>query len=176
MRAKSEKVKAKRLSKGFTLIEILIVVVLLGILAVAVLSAINPIEQIRKARDSGRKSDAAELLNSYERYYTTFQEYPLSGATFAASATAADDNSISSMVLVDELKAQFTSRRTVSDGELCVTVNAADLVSVCYEPESTSGQTGGFGPLMNASNTGPSGTCAAYDGDCSGSCYVCVPQ
>ena len=35
------------LRKGFTLIELLIVISILGILAVAVLSAINPVEQLK---------------------------------------------------------------------------------------------------------------------------------
>ena len=72
-------------NKGFTLIELLIVVVIIGILSVAVLSAINPIEQINKATDQGKKSDAAELLNALERYFTTFQAYPwqkISGRLF----------------------------------------------------------------------------------------------
>ena len=60
--------------KGFTLIEMLIVIAVIGILAIAVLSAINPVEQTRKARDARRRSNAAELLNAAERYYTTYEE------------------------------------------------------------------------------------------------------
>lgn len=63
-------------SKGFTLIELLIVIALIGILAVALLSAINPLEQLRKGRDSARKADAAELLNAIERFQASYQCYP----------------------------------------------------------------------------------------------------
>lgn len=59
------------LSKGFTLIELLIVIAVLGILAVAVLSAINPIEQINRSRDTGSQSDAEQLISAIDRYYAT---------------------------------------------------------------------------------------------------------
>ena len=48
--------------KGFTLVELLIVIALISILSVAVLATINPIEQSNKARDAKFKNDAAEFL------------------------------------------------------------------------------------------------------------------
>jgi prepilin-type N-terminal cleavage/methylation domain-containing protein len=63
------------LRKGFTLVELLIVIALIAILSVAVLSTINPIEQTNKARDSKFKNDAAEMLNAAERYYASTQRY-----------------------------------------------------------------------------------------------------
>jgi len=62
--------------KGFTLVELLIVIALISILSVAVLATINPIEQSNKARDASVQNDAAEVLNAYERYYTNTQHYP----------------------------------------------------------------------------------------------------
>lgn len=59
---------------GFTMIELLIVITILGILAVAVLSAINPLEQINRGRDTATQSDGEQLLNAVERF-TAFQEY-----------------------------------------------------------------------------------------------------
>ena len=56
--------------------ELLIVIALISILAVAVLATINPIEQTNKARDARVQNDAAEVMNSYERYYANKQEYP----------------------------------------------------------------------------------------------------
>jgi len=66
--------KAK--NKGFTLIELLVVITLIGILAVAVLSAINPIEQINKARDAGRRADSAQILKALDRYFASTEEFP----------------------------------------------------------------------------------------------------
>lgn len=59
---------------GFTMIELLIVIAILGILAVAVLSAINPIEQINRGRDTGSQSDSEQLLSAIDRY-NAFQGY-----------------------------------------------------------------------------------------------------
>ncbi|PJA42861.1 prepilin-type cleavage/methylation domain-containing protein, partial [Candidatus Woesebacteria bacterium CG_4_9_14_3_um_filter_39_10] len=66
----------RQTAKGFTLIELLIVIAVLGILAVAVLSAINPIEQINRSRDTGSRSDAEQLLGGVDRYYATNGYYP----------------------------------------------------------------------------------------------------
>ncbi|OPZ89675.1 MAG: hypothetical protein BWY74_02629 [Firmicutes bacterium ADurb.Bin419] len=63
-------------TKGFTLVELLIVIALIAILSVAVLATINPIEQANKANDSSTQNDAAEVMNAYERYYANKQSYP----------------------------------------------------------------------------------------------------
>jgi prepilin-type N-terminal cleavage/methylation domain-containing protein len=64
------------MAKGFTLVELLIVIALIAILSVAVLATINPIEQSNKAKDSTTQNDAAEVLNAYERYYANKSRYP----------------------------------------------------------------------------------------------------
>lgn len=66
----------KRLSKGFTMIELLIVVAVLGILAVAVLAAINPIEQMNRGKDTASRSDAEQLIGAIDRFYTSNGYYP----------------------------------------------------------------------------------------------------
>jgi prepilin-type N-terminal cleavage/methylation domain-containing protein len=63
-------------SPGFTMIELLVVIAVIGVLAVAVLSSINPIEQINKGRDTRTRSDAAQLINAVDRYYAIHEEYP----------------------------------------------------------------------------------------------------
>lgn len=67
-------VKNASSQKGFTMIELLIVIAILGILAVAVLSAINPVEQINRGRDTGSRSDAEQLLSAIDRF-NAFQGY-----------------------------------------------------------------------------------------------------
>jgi prepilin-type N-terminal cleavage/methylation domain-containing protein len=57
-----------KIQKGFTLIELLIVIAILGVLAAAVLSAINPVEQINRGRDTGSLSDAEQLHSAIDRY------------------------------------------------------------------------------------------------------------
>ncbi|OGV89941.1 hypothetical protein A2Z41_02820 [Microgenomates group bacterium RBG_19FT_COMBO_39_10] len=76
----------KYLSRGFTMIELLIVIAVLGILAVAVLAAINPIEQINRGRDTGTRSDAEQLIGAIDRYYASKGYYP-----WMLSATSDND-------------------------------------------------------------------------------------
>ena len=75
--------KTKKFQKGFTLIELLIVIAILGVLAAAVLVALNPLEQLARARDGGRKSAISQLGNSVQAYYTSQNgTYPTANATW----------------------------------------------------------------------------------------------
>ena len=82
---------------GFTMIELLVVISVIGVLAVAVLSSINPIEQINKGRDTRTRSDSAQLINATERYFATHEYYPwnftnaTNGYTPPASIDGADN-------------------------------------------------------------------------------------
>ncbi len=63
--------------KGFTLIELLIVMAILGVLAVVVLVAINPVQQLARTRDAGRKSGVTQMGHALEAFYTSQgAEYP----------------------------------------------------------------------------------------------------
>lgn len=58
----------KFLSSGFTLVELLIVIAIIGTLAVVVLVAINPVQQLAKTRDTGRKSTTQQLGHALEAF------------------------------------------------------------------------------------------------------------
>lgn len=62
---------------AFTLIELLIVIAILGILAAAVMVAINPAKRLAQARDAQRKSDVNAIANALIGYYTIRGSYPL---------------------------------------------------------------------------------------------------
>lgn len=82
MRNYFKKFFSSKLSAGFTLIELLIVIAILGILATAVLSAINPVEQINRGRDTGTQSDAEQLLSAVQRFNASNGYFPWqTGAT-----------------------------------------------------------------------------------------------
>ena len=66
--------------KAFTLIELLIVIAILGILAAAILVAINPSKRIKQARDAQRKSDINVITNALIGYYTMIEKYPAENA------------------------------------------------------------------------------------------------
>ncbi len=57
-------IKAKNVSKGFTLIEILIVIGIIAILAAIVIVAINPAKQFAQARNTQRESNINTILNA----------------------------------------------------------------------------------------------------------------
>jgi len=80
-------IPAQRKLFGFTLIELLIVIAILGILAAAVLVAVNPAKRQRQARDSARKNDIGQMATALQAYYTTpgLGKYPASLATLTTT-------------------------------------------------------------------------------------------
>jgi prepilin-type N-terminal cleavage/methylation domain-containing protein len=73
--------KINKYKKGFTLLEILLVIAAIGILAAIVLIAINPNKQIAQARDTVRQSDINTLQKSLDQYLIDNKAYPSSIST-----------------------------------------------------------------------------------------------
>src|SRR5690606_17980754 len=63
--------------KGFTIVELLIVIVIIGILAAISLVAYTNIQQ--QGRDTHRRSDMSTLIKALEMYHTEKGEYPPTG-------------------------------------------------------------------------------------------------
>jgi prepilin-type N-terminal cleavage/methylation domain-containing protein len=144
----------RKAAKGFTLIELLIVIAVLGILAVAVLSAINPVEQINRSRDTGSRSDAEQLLGAMDRYYANngFYVWKQSASNPASDATAwaIVDNAWTdgatavltklSVQGTGELKASFTTRIVGTSYNRLYKYNRGnpgDSTYVCFNAQSS---------------------------------------
>lgn len=56
--------------KGFTLIELIIVIAIIAILAAAIFVAVDPARRLNEARNARRRSDVAAILNAVVTYMT----------------------------------------------------------------------------------------------------------
>lgn len=124
---------------GFTMIELLVVIAVIGILAVALLSTLNPLEQIRKGRDTRTRADMSQLLGAVERYNASLGYFPwqasegedlangaadvdwptqvnggttLAGCTISGGATCTIDQALDALTSTSEVKASFIDRIT----------------------------------------------------------------
>lgn len=153
---------------GFTLVELLIVIALLGVLAAAVLAAINPLEQANRARDTKMMSDASQLLAAIDRYYVSIGHFPWyvagtqsdnAGYGFVSAktpgvgicnATGCGGTNYGLLISNNELKSEFANRDFIkavdsADTDLLYigkgnagTTNIAVSVYACWVPKSKS--------------------------------------
>lgn len=68
--------KLKLNIKGFTLVELILVVGIIAILFTVAFMVLNPLGQFQKANDSKRKSDLAQIQRALESYYQDNERYP----------------------------------------------------------------------------------------------------
>ena len=76
---------------GFTMIELLVVIAVIGILAVALLATLNPLEQIRKGRDTRTRADMSQLNSAIERYNASLGYFPWQASESENLTAAAPD-------------------------------------------------------------------------------------
>src|SRR4051812_39818105 len=97
---------------GFTLLELLIVIVIIGILALLIIPNITSAP--KKARDTKRKTDITTVHKGLEEYFVNNNAYPTTGgtSTFANISTALSSLTTGSAPIIKTLPADPKSGGT----------------------------------------------------------------
>ncbi|MBI3385737.1 prepilin-type N-terminal cleavage/methylation domain-containing protein [Candidatus Gottesmanbacteria bacterium] len=163
----------KKISSGFTLVELLIVIALLGALAIGLLATVDPFEQLKKGRDTSASNVVQEFLNANLRYYSTKGYLPWgTGTTFTAAQANTLGASITALINAGELKNRFMDiAGTGNLAKILVTSTSVDSVAVCFQPESKSYQQNA-NTVYSSDAVAQTQGCTSQGG--SGLCYYCV--
>jgi prepilin-type N-terminal cleavage/methylation domain-containing protein len=136
----------KARESGFTIVELLIVIVVIGILAALVIVTFSGIQQ--KARDTKRQTDIKAIHGHLESYYAqNGSGYPILADVNTASWRATNFKGLDEAALCDPSAASSTG---------CALVGAAAANSYAYETFASDGTTACTGTAGN------SDTCAKY--------------
>lgn len=145
--------------KGFTLVELLIVIGILGVLVAVLFAILDPVEQLKKSQDATAKNIGVEITNAVNRYYATHSDYPWNisasdGCTVPPAteslATGSDMTAFNGCLGIltenGELKSTFTKANLPSyvtsptQSDVIVFFNTGgtlgDTTTVCYRPLS----------------------------------------
>lgn len=181
-------------SSGFTMIELLVVIAVIGILAVAVLSSINPIEQINKGRDTRTRSDAAQLINAVDRYFAIHEVYPWNTTsptftptvaeysdefTFSGPNAADDWNWVDVLATTAEVKEGFLNRLKNDDNLFIYKENDTNATMyACFIPTSKAFQFEAAKNCFDGSTpvtVGAFTTCVTTDNTIDPDNMICLP-
>jgi prepilin-type N-terminal cleavage/methylation domain-containing protein len=69
---------SRKNTAGFTLIELVVVIMIMGVMALALFAYLFPQKQLDKAKDAIRKHDAQEIKKALDLYYNDHNCYPTS--------------------------------------------------------------------------------------------------
>ncbi|GAC1570092.1 MAG: hypothetical protein NVS3B23_00930 [Candidatus Saccharimonadales bacterium] len=122
-------ISLKRKAEGFTIVELLIVIVVIGILAALVITTFTGIQQ--KARDTKRKTDIQTFQSQLEAYYTTNGNYPTISNINTAGWVATNMKGMDPTGLQDPQGTSQTVVAAPAPKVYAYNVTASDGVTAC---------------------------------------------
>ena len=156
-------------NKGFTLIELLVVIAVLGILMAAVLAGIDPLQQIKKGRDTSTRSLMVEYSNALLRYNGIKGIFPWNNVTVATAAlTSFNSNTTQDLINSGELKTNFLQAAGANLSKIYLTGDSVN-VTLCFQPESKAFRAD---PQAMYNNGGVNGA-GCPEGN-NANCHICI--
>lgn len=150
-------ISLKKQNKGFTIVELLIVIVVIGILAGLVITTYNGIQT--KARNTERTTDLKAVQGQLEAYYANKGYYPGNDSLGAGGTNGADNVTFigTDMKGLDK-EALRDPKGTAGDYSL------------------NTGTTTGDNKYTYAPSTDANGTCTTTDGNCTKYTLTAIPE
>ena len=99
--------------KGFTLVEMIIVTVIIGILAGIVITVINIPRVQARSRDSKRIGDIKRIQTALELYFADNRQYPVASSSFIPAQSLAITPSYIDQIPTDPLSGNNTKNNAI---------------------------------------------------------------
>lgn len=154
-------ISLKKKSQGFTIVELLIVIVVIAILATLVIVTFTGIQQ--KARDSQRQTDVNALASHLEAYYANNGYYPTLSDLQSTSWVSSNLQGLDPQALLDPKDSVGHLLGTASATEYgyattgCTTTSPSSSTNECTSYVLTADLEAG-GTFVKSSNTQGSGS------------------
>lgn len=68
-------------ARGFTLLELLLFIVVLGVIVAVIFSLVNPLKRINQAKDAKIRNDIDQIANGLQWYMAMYLKFPADPAT-----------------------------------------------------------------------------------------------
>jgi type II secretory pathway pseudopilin PulG len=150
------------MKKGFTLVEPLIVIAILIVVVLIVIAAINPIEQLNKAKDRASQANAENLLSAIYRFQASNEGDNPDIQIFTNSYVCEDIIDAGPVTNVSALKNELSSwfpKEIIDQGSELYAGQVGGRVRACYQVRS----------VQSISKVGEEGCNSGY------LYYLCLP-
>ena len=118
----------KQNKKGFTLVELLIVIAILGTLAVVVLLALDPIQQLARTRDAGRKSGVTQLGHAVTAYATTHNGAPPAELNWSTTLVTGGEIQVAPSAIAYSVTGSAACTSNPVNGTWCYDISGINFV------------------------------------------------